>query len=297
MNIDRPLIIAHRGASGYLPEHTLESKALAFGMGADFLEQDVLCTSDEHPIVFHDPWLEGTTNVAECFPGRARVDGHYWVADFSLEEIRQLSAQERVDTDTGQPSFPGRFPASGGEFNVVTLAEEIRFLRGLNRSTGRKVGLYPEIKHPAPHRELGIDISAIVMDVLATELQGAPEIPVWIQCFDSGELMRLKDELTCPWPLVQLLDQREDPPDMPVIASYAQAVGPAIEALLENDGALVEDARKSGIEEIHVWTLRRDRLPDGYSDFDILVKDCVAGGATGLFTDFPDLVYAWRLNA
>ena len=82
----RPLIIAHRGASGYLPEHTLESKALAFGMGADYLEQDVVCTADGHPIVFHDPWLEATTDVAERFKGRARVDGHYWVADFSLEE-------------------------------------------------------------------------------------------------------------------------------------------------------------------------------------------------------------------
>ena len=290
-------IIAHRGASGYLPEHSLAGKALAFAMGADFLEQDVVCTADGEAIVFHDPWLDATTDVARKFPDRARDDGRYWVVDFTLAEIRTLAAGERRDPATGVPTFPDRFPAGLNLFQVVTLREEIQFVLGLNGATERAVGIYPEIKHPGWHRDHGIDISKVVLDVLASELKGQPELPLWLQCFDSDELQRLKNELNCPWPLVQLLDSRESTPAMQEVARYADAIGPSVSSLLEEDGRLPKQAFDAGLKEIHAWTLRRDRLPDSFSSLDELLDLSLAAGATGIFTDFPDLVYTWRQNS
>jgi len=103
MSKSGPIVIAHRGASGYLPEHSLESKAMAHAMGADFLEQDVVLTSDGVPIVLHDIHLDSTTDVARLFPGRAREDGRYYALDFNLQEIKALSLHERSFTnDSGE---------------------------------------------------------------------------------------------------------------------------------------------------------------------------------------------------
>ncbi len=150
-------VIAHRGASGYLPEHTLPAKALAYGLGADFLEQDVVLTKDRHPIVLHDIHLDTVTDVADRFPERARADGRYYALDFTLAEIKTLAVHERWDHKNRQPVFAGRFP-SENRLSVPTLAEEIELVQGLNTSTGRDVGIYPEIKKPAWHREQGYDI-------------------------------------------------------------------------------------------------------------------------------------------
>ena len=92
-----PLIIAHRGASGYLPEHTLEAKALAFGMGADYLEQDVVASRDDQLIVLHDIHLDRVSDVAERFPDRQRADGRFYARDFDLKEIQSLRAWERMN--------------------------------------------------------------------------------------------------------------------------------------------------------------------------------------------------------
>ena len=106
----QPLIIAHRGASGYLPEHTLAAKILAFEMGADFLEQDIVASRDDELIVLHDVLLDRVSDVATKFPGRHRDDGRYYVRDFDLDEIRTLSAWERMNAD-GTAVYPGRYPA------------------------------------------------------------------------------------------------------------------------------------------------------------------------------------------
>src|SRR5690606_38952800 len=107
----RPLVIAHRGASGYLPEHTLPAKALAHAQGADFLEQDVVASRDGALLVFHDLVLDELTDVAERFPGRARADGLHYVIDFDLAELRTLKAGERRLRGSRDARFPGRFPA------------------------------------------------------------------------------------------------------------------------------------------------------------------------------------------
>ncbi len=103
------LVIAHRGASGYLPEHTLEAKALAYGMGADYLEQDVVATRDDELVVIHDIHLDRVSNVAEKFPRRKRDDGRYYVRDFDLAEIRTLRAWERRNDDGISPVFRSAF--------------------------------------------------------------------------------------------------------------------------------------------------------------------------------------------
>jgi len=142
------IVIAHRGASGYLPEHTLSAAALAYGMGADFIEQDIVLSKDDCPIVLHDIHLDQVTNVAEIFPQRNRDDGHWYVRDFELLELKQLEVHERANSDGSGPVFPQRFPYQRGHFQIPTLQEEIDLIQGLNHSTGRKVGIYTEIKKP-----------------------------------------------------------------------------------------------------------------------------------------------------
>jgi len=144
----RPLVVAHRGASGYLPEHTLAAKAYAHALGADFLEQDLVLTKDDVPVVLHDVHIDTVTDVAKQFPARKRADGRFYALDFTLAELKQLRVTERFNAKTGAPVFAKRFPAGLSEFHISTLEEELQLIQGLNRSTGRVVGIYPEIKQP-----------------------------------------------------------------------------------------------------------------------------------------------------
>ena len=132
---DKPIIIAHRGASGYLPEHTLECKAMAFGMNPDYIEQDVVLTKDNHPVVIHDHYLDTVSDVDRVFPGRKRSDGRYYVIDFTLEEIRKLRLRERIDLKTGNCVYPKRFPGETIiDFKIPTLEEEIQLIQGDRKS-------------------------------------------------------------------------------------------------------------------------------------------------------------------
>src|SRR5688572_10121230 len=155
------LVIAHRGASGYLPEHTLEAKALAYGLGADFLEQDVVATRDSQLVVLHDLHLDDVTDVALRFPERCRADGRHYVIDFDLAELQRLTVSERRGAGAAAARFPGRFPLDKGAFRIATLDQELDLIEGLNRSMRRNVGIYPEIKHPQWHREQGIDLARL----------------------------------------------------------------------------------------------------------------------------------------
>ncbi|MCP4510624.1 MAG: hypothetical protein GY826_29975, partial [Fuerstiella sp.] len=141
-----PLVIAHRGASGYLPEHTTEATALAHALGADFIEQDVVLSQDGVAVVFHDVTLEGITDVADVFPGRGR-NGRFYVFDFTLAELKQLNVSERYPSGNNLEAN-GRFPQKTGRFRLSTLEEHLQLIRGLNVSRGRDVGVYVEIKQP-----------------------------------------------------------------------------------------------------------------------------------------------------
>ena len=157
---ETPIVIAHRGASGYLPEHTLAAKALAYGLGADFLEQDVVATRDGALVVLHDLHLDDVSDVARRFTGRQRADGRHYVIDFGLAELQTLRLFERRLPGSTAPRYPDRFPADVPVAGITTLADELRLVQGLNKSMRREVGIYPEIKEPAWHRRHGVDLAA-----------------------------------------------------------------------------------------------------------------------------------------
>ncbi len=290
-----PLVIAHRGASGYLPEHSLPAKALAYAQGADYLEQDVVSTRDGVPIVFHDLTLDATTDVGAHFPGcdRARADGLHYCIDFDFAEIRELSLLERSGED-GNPRFAGRFPRIDLGLRIPSLHEELSFIRGLNQTSGRAVGVYPEIKHPEFHRQAGIELTNLVLGVLDEfgYLQG--DAQCFLQCFDAGELRQVRARAR-DLSLIQLLSAAPGAGELERIAAYAQGVGPALDDLYTVSGEQVvsngvrEAAGQAGLL-VHPYTLREDALPKGVADFDALLRLCaVTLAVDGVFTDFPDL--------
>lgn len=317
-----PIVIAHRGASGYLPEHTLAAKALAHAMGADYLEQDVVLTRDGVPIVLHDIHLQTTTDVAERFPDRARDDGQFYAIDFSLAEIRQLRVFERRSGDGQHTVYPARFPLGPGLFTVPTLAEEIALIAGLDRSRNTQTGLYIELKAPRFHRAEGQDIARAVLQVLRDSGYAERSAQVFLQCFDDATLRYLKQEqeLQTALPLIQLIadsswgedsavdyDFLQTPAGLDQIARYADGIGPWLKQIyLGTDGAgrpqfsnLVAQAHARGLL-VHPYTFRRDELPAGIDTFEQLLELFIEQQQVdGLFTDFPDLVvdYLARYHA
>ena len=303
------LVIAHRGASGYLPEHTLAAKAMAYAQGAHFIEQDLVMSKDDHVVVLHDHHLDSVTNVRDVFPDRARADGRYYVIDFTLVELRQLAVSERFKLSDGVKTavFEQRFPLEKSSFRIATFAEEIELIQGLNRSTGRSVGIYPEIKSPAFHRGEGKDISVAVLKVLKTYGYDERRDSIFLQCFDASELQRIRGELlpamNMTVPLVQLLGTEPEfraaltPAGMKKVASYADGIGPSMQLIVEPDSVagklkttnLVQLAHDQGLV-VHPYTFRRDLLPAYANNYDDLLEIFLDDiGVDGVFTDFPDL--------
>lgn len=304
-----PAIIAHRGASAYLPEHTLPAKVLAYAMGADYLEQDVVATRDDELVVLHDIHLDRVTDVAARFPDRSRADGRFYVRDFDLAEIRTLHVTERLDAD-GNAVYPHRFPPWQGNFAVNTLGEEIELVRGLNRTTGGSAGIYPEIKRPAWHREEGIDLGAALLDLLVANGYEGRDDPIYVQCFDAAEVWRLRHELGCRLRLVQLVgDNSWEEADtdydllcteegLAELAQTADAIGPWVNRLYTTgadrsppcSSGLVEAAHGAGLQ-VHPYTFRADDLAPGFEGFEAMLQFfCIDLAIDGLFTDFPDRV-------
>lgn len=303
----QPIVIAHRGASGYLPEHTLPAKAYAHAVGADFLEQDVVLTKDDIPIVLHDVHLDTVSDVADRFPGRQRADGRFYAIDFTWAEVQQLRASERFHHEKGTAYFSGRFPVKSSSFAIPSFEQELEFIAGLNKSTGRVAGIYPEIKQPAFHRSAGKDISRIVLDVIAQTGWGKTPERVFVQCFEPIETRRIRQELGCTLPLIQLLDGEwkdlVQPGQMAAmeqalddVRAYADGIGPALSHLLlkrDADGflrtsPLVEAAHQRGLL-VHPWTIRKDDLPHEVDSLETLHSTLFLKLAVdGAFSDFPD---------
>jgi glycerophosphoryl diester phosphodiesterase len=303
-----PIVIAHRGASGYLPEHTLVAKSYAHALGADYLEQDVVLTKDDVPVVFHDLELEAVTDVEQVYPDRRRADGHWYVVDFTYAELQRLSLHERVQPGGGAPTWPARFRERGVALRIPSLAEELALVRGLNAATGREVGVYTEVKSPAWHRAQGKDPSPIVLRTLAEFGYRTRGDRAFVQCFDFDELRRLRTELKTDLKLVQLIgenawaesatdyDRLRTADGLREVARYADGIGPWIPQVVTwpADGgapvhsALVRLAHDLGLV-VHPYTLRIDQLPPGAPDADaahrVLFDDAQVDG---LFTDFPD---------
>ena len=294
------IVIAHRGASGYLPEHTLEAYVMAYALGADFIETDLALTKDGVFVCIHDIYLEYTTNVKEVFPNRAQKDKHWYVADFSLDEIKQLNVHERTRAN-GIAYFPSRFPLSFSKFEVPTFTEMIELIRGLNKSTDRNVGIYPEIKKPSWHTQQGLPMEEALLEILNRYGYNGRSAKVFIQCFENESLKKLRFELGTDLPLILLTwetiwnyggnvkpftsEFTEDVLDE--IATYANGIGPHKDRIEVNPD-LVNWAHERGLV-VHTWTMRADSLPGQYRTFDEeLHQFYIIYNVDGLFTDFTD---------
>ena len=203
----KPLVIAHRGASGHRPEHTLESYRLAIEMGADFIEPDLVSTRDGHLVARHEPDISATTDVTSRpeFADRKRttiLDGvavtGWFTVDFTLAELRQLRAiQPRAD----------RSKAYDGLYRIPTLEEIIGLAQHESRTRGRVIGIYPETKHPTWHCELGLPLEPRLLATLDAAGWTGRDAPVFVQSFESGNLRWLRSRIGVR--LVQLLDGGE----------------------------------------------------------------------------------------
>jgi glycerophosphoryl diester phosphodiesterase len=305
------VVVAHRGASGYLPEHTMEAAVLAMSMGADFQEQDVVMTKDDQLIVWHDLTLDRNTDVRHKFPGRVRDDGRHYVIDFTLEELRTLAVTEgyRLD-ERGQEQqiYPERFPLWLGNFKIHTFAEQLQVIQGMNHTTGRTVGIYPELKSPAFHHEHGKDIGMAVLSELKRFGYTGKDSHVYVQTFEFDELKRVKEQvqpfLGIELKLVQLMGDESAyswmlaPGGMRELAKYADGIGPEKGMIISPDStpdniiisSLVRDAHEAGLQ-VHPYTFRADpgQVPGYARDFDHLLElFYFEVGVDGLFTDFTD---------
>lgn len=308
----KPVVIAHRGASGYLPEHTLESKVLAHAMGADFLEQDLVLTKDDVPVVMHDIQLETISDVAQRFPDRKRSDGHYYALDFTLAEIKQLCANERINPKTGKAVYPQRFPPGRSSFQIPTLEEELQLIEGLNKTRGRVVGIYPEFKQPGWHRKQGHDLSRAVLPILRRYGYATKRDPCWVQCFEADEVRRIRTELGWEGRLLLLVGAGKKnsdgseaepwltPAGLAELAKFAAGIGPALGAVvtgkLKADRKITDLVKQAHAAKlvVHPYTLRSDDLPSFAGSLDDALEALFTEARIdGLFTDFPDVVVKW----
>ena len=312
---DTVLVIAHRGASGYRPEHTLEAYALAVEMGADVIEPDLVFTRDGVLVARHENDVTGTTDIAQRpeFASRRTtkvIDGEphtgWFTEDLTLAEIRALRATERL------PALRGT--AHDGQFLVPTFAEILDLAARLGAARGRPVGVYPETKHPSYFEALGLPFDGPLLAALHGAGYRSREAPVWIQSFETANLKRLRAQTDLR--LVQLAfpggtsqdgvayDEMTTPEGLARVAAYADAVGVAVPFVLSEAGPtrLAADAHAAGLA-VHVWTvraenaflppvLRRGADPAAPGDLGALVRALAAAGADGLFCDHPDLCLA-----
>ena len=290
--------IAHRGASGHVPEHTLVGAAMAHTFGVDYIEADLVLTKDDRLIVMHDLELDTTTDVAKIFPGRKRADGRYYAIDFTLDEIKRLRAVERFDPQTGKRIFPDRFPDDARGFSVPSFDEFVTLVKSLNRTRGMKTGIYPEIKKPEFHQREGKDITKAVIE--AVRKHGYEEKPseIYIQCFEPSALKRLRNEFQTKIPLVQLLGEnswKESSADydamktdagLKAIAEYAQGFGPSLGTLRTNP-TLFPRAKAAGLV-VHPFTHRADQRPFGFTN-EAYLRMIRESGADGVFSDFAEM--------
>jgi len=295
-----PLIIAHRGASGYQPEHTLEGYRLAIRMGADFIEPDLVSTKDGVLIARHENEIGGTTDVADRFPDRRRtkqIDGRsiagWFTEDFTLAEIRTLRARERL---------PFRSHAYDGQFQIPTFDEVIALAQAEAKRAGRTVGVYPETKHPTYFRAAGLPLEEKLLESLEAHGWNTRDAPVFIQSFETGNLRELRRKTGVR--LIQLAGDAKmlDDAGLRDIATYATGIGPEKQLLIpvNPDGTLgapsdiVARAHALGLR-VHVWTIRKERefLPGAYDGHVEMEFDQFRRlGVDGVFTDFPDLAAA-----
>lgn len=309
-----PILIAHRGASGERPEHTLAGYERAIDQGADYIEPDLVLTKDGVLVARHENEIGGTTDVADHpeFADRKTtktIDGvemaGWFTEDFTLAELRTLHARERL------PDLRSANKRFNDLYQIPTFEEILKLVRAKEAETGRRIGIYPETKHPSYFAGIGLPHQAPLLELLGRYGYATEADPVFIQSFEIGNLKALRAATRLR--LIQLVDAQGGPADEPGtsyadmmtveglahIAEYADGLGPSAAMVLAPEGAtgLVGRAHDAGLQ-VHVWTLRMENVflpavyqrPDneqGRGDFAGYVRAIAATGVDGIFSDFP----------
>jgi glycerophosphoryl diester phosphodiesterase len=290
-----PIVIGHRGASGYVPEHTLVSYYMAIQQGADYAEPDLVMTKDGILVARHENEISGTTDVADrkAFARRKSskiIDGvtleGWFTEDFTLAELKTLRARERI------PEIRPANARFDGQFEIPTFDEILTMIRAVDAqraAAARKLGLpkpapigvYPETKHPSYFDEQGLRMDRALLQTLSRHGYEGAKAPVFIQSFEVGNLQRLRKKTKLP--IVQLIEATGAPYDFVVsgdartyadiispaglakVAEYATAIGPnknlviprRADGLLGSATSLVAHAHEAGLG-VHPWTFRAD---------------------------------------
>lgn len=289
----KKIVVAHRGASGYLPEHTLEAYTLAHSFNVDYIEPDLVMTKDDQLVILHDIHLDKTTNVARIFPKRKRKDGQYYAIDFTLKELKKLKVHERLKGK--------RFPNKKAKFEIPTFKEFIELIQGLNKTRNKKIGIIPEIKSPEFHMKAGKDITKKTLMVLAQYGYDKNEMTI-IQCFHAPTLKRIKFEFKSKISLFQLIAENswnETSTDYELmmtekgireVSTYADGIGPWYPQL--DQKPLVKWAHQNNLKVIP-YTHRVDDLPFATSNEAFLNKLFIDQKIDGIFSDFSDTVMTY----
>ncbi|WP_082788198.1 glycerophosphodiester phosphodiesterase [Sphingorhabdus sp. M41] len=315
-----PIIIAHRGASGERPEHTLAAYQLAIEQGADFIEPDLVLTKDGILVVRHENEISETTDVADKpeFAGRKTIkmiDGTrqegWFTEDFTLAEIKTLRAKERL------PELREANSRYDGQFEVPTFEEVLQLLEAHAAESGKRVGVYPETKHPSYFKGLGLGHDEPLLGLLNQYGYSGKDDPVFIQSFEVGNLKALNKETDVR--LVQLVASEGGPVDQQAltyammvtagglkeIAGYADGLGPSKDLVISRNAigqlsaptGLVAAAHQVGLV-VHPWTFRRENYfqptdfksgidPRDPGDLQGEIRAFIAAGVDGLFSDNP----------
>ena len=333
-----PIVIGHRGASGYRPEHTLAAYRLAIRMGADYIEPDLVSTKDHVLVARHENEISGTTDVADHpeFADRRTtkvIDGvavtGWFTEDFTLAELRTLRAKERL------PDVRPDNTAYDGRFRVPTFDRVLRLVQRQSRLAGRRIGVYPETKHPTYFDSIGLSLEEPLVRSLRRNGLDRAGAKVIIQSFETANLRQLNrrtpvflaqlvNNVGAPYDFVVSGDPRTyadlvTPRGLRFIARYADGVGANKDLVLPRDPAtgatgepsdLVDDAHQEGLR-VHVWTLRAENQfmatnfrrgtdPNAFGRLGAEVRAFLDAGVDGLFSDHPDIAVrarnAWLAN-
>ncbi len=322
-----PIIIAHRGASGERPEHTIAAYERAIEQGADFIEPDLVLTKDGVLVARHENEISGTTDVAthpEFADRKATktIDGEtvtgWFTEDFTLAELRTLRARERL------PALRPANTAYDGQFPIPTFDEIIALAKARSKTLGRTIGIYPETKHPSYFMHIGLPHEAVLLATLKRAGWTTRAAPVFVQSFEVGNLIALARKTKVQ--LIQLVDAEGGPADKPGlryadmltsaglkgIARYAAGIGPNKALIIPRtaDGALgrptelVAAAHKAGLM-LHPWTFRAENFflpsdsktgtdPAAHGDVQAEIRAFLNAGVDGVFSDFPAEAVAAR---
>ena len=285
-----PQIIAHRGASGYRPEHTLDAYALAIAQGADALEPDLVASRDGVLYARHDVGLARSTDIAwrAEFAQRARVvDGvlDWWISDFDADEIDTLRAVQPI---------PERGTQYDRQSAVPRFAQLLKLVQRANAQREKALVVDAEIKNPALFTSLGIDVlGALAADLEAHGMTGA-QAPVWLESFDHAFLRRASER--CGNACFALCERTPGAGTLRELAQWVCGVAPAKHLLWHHgveDSGLVAAAHAYGLE-VHAWTFREDRSPAPFASVRKEMDSAFALGVDALFCDFPDAALAAR---